>query len=214
MTMNGRTEKTIRIGVLASGGGSNLQAILDAVQSGALAFAEVALVIANKEDAFALKRAQKAGVDSLFLDPRKFPSRTDYFERIIQECDRRRVNLVCLAGFLLKIEPNMVKRFKNRMLNIHPALLPKFGGKGMYGHFVHEAVLKAGEKESGCSVHLVDDQFDHGAVILQGKVPVLPGDDPQTLAARVREQEHVLFPEAIRAFVHSPVYPDRLTAFP
>lgn len=203
-------EKKIRIGVLASGGGSNLQAILDAVQGGALAFAEVVLVIANKEDAFALKRAQAAGVDSLFLDPRKFPSRADYFEKIIQECDARRVNLVCLAGFLLKIEPNMVKRFKNRMLNIHPALLPKFGGKGMYGHFVHEAVLKAGEKESGCSVHLVDDQFDHGAVILQRKVPVLPGDDPQTLAARVLEQEHALFPEAIRAFVHSPIYPDQL----
>ena len=193
--------KKISIGVLVSGSGSNLQAILDAVGSGALPDAEVAAVISNKPEAFALNRALKAGVPGLFLDPKDFPDRLSYYERVIRELEERGVGLICLAGFLLKLEPNIVRRFKDHILNIHPALLPKFGGKGMYGHFVHEAVIKAGEKESGCTVHWVDDEFDHGAILLQRKVSVLPGDTPETLAARVLEQEHIAFPEALRQVV-------------
>ncbi|OGR84050.1 MAG: phosphoribosylglycinamide formyltransferase [Elusimicrobia bacterium RIFCSPHIGHO2_01_FULL_64_10] len=190
-------EEKIPIGVLISGGGSNLQAIIDAARAPLLERARVAVVISNKAGAYGLERARKAGIDALALDPKDFPSRTDYFSRIISELEDRRVRVVCLAGFLLKLEPNIVARYSGRILNIHPALLPKFGGKGMYGHFVHEAVLRAGEKESGCTVHVVDAEFDHGPVLLQRKVPVLPGDTPETLAERVLKEEHACYPEAI-----------------
>ena len=190
-------EEKIPIGVLISGGGSNLQAIIDAARAPLLERARVAVVISNKAGAYGLERARKACIDALALDPKDFPSRTDYFSRIISELEDRRVRVVCLAGFLLKLEPNIVARYSGRILNIHPALLPKFGGKGMYGHFVHEAVLRAGEKESGCTVHVVDAEFDHGPVLLQRKVPVLPGDTPETLAERVLKEEHACYPEAI-----------------
>ena len=190
-------EEKIPIGVLISGGGSNLQAIIDAARAPLLERARVAVVISNKAGAYGLERARKAGINALALDPKDFPSRTDYFSRIISELEDRRVRVVCLAGFLLKLEPNIVARYSGRILNIHPALLPKFGGKGMYGHFVHEAVLRAGEKESGCTVHVVDAEFDHGPVLLQRKVPVLPGDTPETLAERVLKEEHACYPEAI-----------------
>lgn len=200
--MNNSSQKKINIGVLVSGNGSNLQAILDATCTDVLSEAAVSLVVSNKADAFALERARKAGVDALFLDPNGYESREQYYERVIQEFEKRDVQLVCLAGFLLKLEKNIIARYKDRILNIHPALLPKFGGKGMFGHHVHEAVLKAGEKESGCTVHIVDEEFDHGAVVLQKKVPVLPEDTPQSLAERVLKQEHQLYPEAIRLYIH------------
>ena len=158
-------------------------------------------MISNKKEAFALERARNAGVDALFVDPKESPSRTDFFAKIIAELEKRNVGLVCLAGFLLKLEPNIIGRYPKRILNIHPALLPKFGGKGMYGHYVHEAVLKSGDKESGCTVHLVDEQFDHGPVLLQRKVPVLAGDTPEILAQRVLKEEYRLYPEAISMYI-------------
>lgn len=191
----------VKIAVLASGNGSNLQAIIDAASSEVLNRAEVAVVIANKKEAFALERARIAGIEALFLDPVSFPTRQAYFEKMTEELEKRNVDLVCLAGFLLKLEGHILKRFSKRILNIHPALLPKFGGKGMYGHYVHEAVLKEGEKESGCSVHLVDEDFDHGPVLLQRKVSVLPEDTAQTLAQRILKEEHLLYPEAIRLYI-------------
>src|SRR3989338_7699790 len=191
----------VKIAVLASGNGSNLQAIIDATSSEVLKLAEVVLVIANKKEAFALERAKRAGIEALFLDPLSFSTRFSYFEKITDELENRKVDLVCLAGFLLKLEGPILKRFSKRLLNIHPALLPKFGGKGMYGHYVHEAVLKSGDKESGCTVHLVDEQFDHGPVLLQRKVPVLAGDTPEILAQRVLKEEHRLYPEAISMYI-------------
>ena len=191
----------VQIGVLVSGSGSNLQAILDAVRSQMLDEAEVAVVISNKKEAYALERARNAGVDALFINPKEFPSRTDFYSRIIAEFEKKDVGLVCLAGFLLMLEPNIINRYPKRILNIHPALLPKFGGKGMYGHFVHEAVLKSGDKESGCTVHVVDEQFDHAPVLLQRKVPVLAGDTPEALAQRVLKEEHRLYPEAISMYI-------------
>src|SRR3990167_4314350 len=191
----------VKIAVLASGNGSNLQAIIDATSSEVLKLAEVVLVIANKKEAFALERAKRAGIEALFLDPLSFSTRFSYFEKITDELENRKVDLVCLAGFLLKLEGPILKRFSKRLLNIHPALLPKFGVKGMYGHHVHEAVLKAGEKESGCSVHVVDQDFDHGPILLQRKVLVLPEDTPQTLADRILKEEHLLYPEAIHLYI-------------
>ena len=202
-------ENKIRIGVLVSGSGSDLQSIIDAARTEVLSCAAVALVVSNNKEAFALDRARKEGIPALFLDPKTFQSRTLYFEQMLHELNQAKVELVCLAGFLLLLAPNLVRAYKNRILNIHPALLPKFGGKGMYGHFVHEAVLKAGEKESGCTVHVVDDEFDHGPIVLQRKVPVLPGDSPETLAVRVLKEEHILFPEAIRAFIRN-AFPARV----
>lgn len=191
----------IRLAVLASGGGSNLQAILDACRTPLLNTAEVAGVISNKPGAFALERAKKAGVEALLIDPKDFPDRTAFYQKIIAELQARNIDLVLLAGYMLKLEPNIIQSFRGRILNIHPALLPKFGGKGMYGDHVHEAVLKAGEKESGATVHVVDEEFDHGPVLLQRKVPVLPGDTVNSLADRVLEQEHKLYPEAVAAYI-------------
>lgn len=198
----------IRLAVLASGGGSNLQSILDACRppvgeagTPLLNMAEVAVVISNKPGAFALERAKKAGVETLPLDPKGFPDRAAFYQKIIAELQARKIDLVLLAGYMLKLEPNIVRSFRGRILNIHPALLPKFGGKGMYGDHVHEAVLKSGEKESGATVHIVDEEFDHGPVILQRKVPVLPGDTVRVLAERVLKQEHKLYPEAAAVYI-------------
>ena len=191
----------ICLAVLASGAGSNLQAILDACRTPLLERAQVELVFSNKEDAYALGRAAKAGIETLFLDPKKFDSRTEFYEEVTAELEKRRIELILLAGYLLKLEPNIVQRFRGRILNIHPALLPKFGGAGMYGPNVHQAVIKAGEKESGASVHVVDEEFDHGTVLMQKKVPVLAGDTAQTLAERVLDAEHKLYPEAVAYYI-------------
>jgi phosphoribosylglycinamide formyltransferase-1 len=191
----------IGLGVMASGGGSNFQALAEAVQQGKIPQAEIRLLIVNRPAAGALERAKRLGVESMVLEPKDFSDRSGYYARVAEEFGKRRVQLVCLAGFLLKLEPEILRKFPGRILNIHPALLPKFGGKGMYGHHVHEAVLKAGEKESGCTVHLVDDEYDHGPALFQARVPVLPGDTAESLGARVLEQEHRVYPEAVRSMV-------------
>lgn len=191
----------IRIGVLVSGNGTNLQSIIDATKIEILSCAEVAVVISNKKDAFALKRAEQSKIESLFLDPKDFSSRSDYFQTVGDELKKREVSLICLAGFLLKCEPNLIRLYPNRIVNIHPSLLPKFGGKGMYGMRVHEAVIQAGEKESGCTVHLVDEEYDHGPVLLQRKVPVLSTDTVETLSQKVLKEEHMAYPEAVRILI-------------
>lgn len=194
-------DKLTGIGVLASGGGSNFEALARACKEGRIPNAKIQLLITNKLGVGALDRAVRLGIEALVLDPADFPDRAAYYERVANELEQRGVQLLCLAGFLLKLEPNLVKRFSGRILNIHPALLPKFGGKGMFGHHVHAAVLAAGEKESGCTVHVVDEEFDHGPALSQARVPVFPGDTPETLAARVLIEEHRLYPEAVRDFM-------------
>jgi formyltetrahydrofolate-dependent phosphoribosylglycinamide formyltransferase len=196
-----RAARSVGVGVLASGGGSNFESLAEAVRSGAIPGAEMRLLVCNRPGAGALERARRLGVEALVLEPKDFPDRGACCERIGDELQKRGVELVCLAGFLLKLEPGLIRRFPGRILNVHPALLPKFGGLGMYGRFVHEAVLKAGEKESGCTVHVVDEEFDHGPVLMQARVPVLPGDTPETLAERVLRAEHRLYPEAVRQAV-------------
>jgi phosphoribosylglycinamide formyltransferase-1 len=192
--------KTARIAVLVSGGGSNLQTILDAQKAGGLAGAEVVLVLSSKSDAYALTRAKDSGIRTTVVERKAFSSDEAFNAATLAPLIEAEADILCLAGYLRKLGPGIIQRYRGRILNIHPALLPKFGGPGMYGHYVHEAVLKSGDKESGCTVHVVDEEFDHGPVLAQAKVPVQPGDTPETLAARVLEQEHQLYPKTIREF--------------
>ena len=170
-----------------SGGGTNLQALLDALQDSKVA--RVARVISNRPDAGALARARTAGVPTTVLRDTKDPQEL--------HAALGDAHLVVLAGYLKLVHPSVVARFRGRMINIHPALLPDFGGKGLYGHRVHEAVLASGAKQSGPTVHFVDEEFDRGPIIAQERVPVMPGDTPETLAARVLEAEHRLLPRVV-----------------
>ncbi len=181
----------MRVAVCASGGGSNLQALLDALPEGAPA--RVVLVLSDRGDAGALERARRAGVPAEVLaDPR---DATEWLTRL----GRREVDLVVLAGFLKLVPAPVVAAFPGRIVNIHPALLPRHGGPGMYGRRVHAAVLAAGDAESGATVHLVDEEYDHGAPLAQARVPVRPDDTPETLAARVLAAEHRLLPAVVLA---------------
>lgn len=189
----------LRLGVLVSGTGTNLQALLDACRSGEVP-AEVAVVISNVPDAFALERARRAGVPAVVLDHRTFPTKAAFDAALRETLGAYGVDLVCLAGFLRILSPSFVAAFAGRMVNIHPALLPAFGGKGMYGDRVHKAVLASGVRQSGCTVHFVTEEPDAGPIIVQGVVPVQDGDTPMTLAARVRKEEMRLYPLAVRLF--------------
>jgi phosphoribosylglycinamide formyltransferase-1 len=183
--------RPLRIGVLASHEGSTLQAILDACAAARIT-AEVAVVISNNGGSGALRRARAAGAAALHLSSKTHPE-PDALERaIVQALEEREVDVVMLAGYMKKVQVGLLARFQGRVLNTHPALLPKFGGHGMYGMNVHEAVLAAGERESGSSMHLVDAEYDTGRVLEQVRVQVLPGDTAATLAARVQEHERRL----------------------
>lgn len=184
----------VRIAVLASGHGSNLQALLDAF-SDRDASAEVALVASNRADAGALERARRAGVATAVISRDGQDA-----EELIALLRAHSVDLVVLAGYLKRVPDAVVAACRDRILNVHPALLPMFGGPGMYGLRVHEAVLASGVRVSGATVHVVDEQYDHGAILAQWPVPVREGDTPETLAARVLEVEHRLLPAAVRAY--------------
>jgi formyltetrahydrofolate-dependent phosphoribosylglycinamide formyltransferase len=158
----------------------------------------VALVIASNAEAFALERARRSGIPAALVSRQEAGSLEEFSRRIFAECRQANVDLVCLAGFLQLI--HVPDDFLGRVMNIHPALIPAFCGKGFYGHHVHEAVLACGAKISGCTVHFADNQYDHGPIILQKPVPVLDDDTPESLAARVFEQECLAYPEAIRLF--------------
>lgn len=178
-----------RVAVCVSGGGSNLQALLDRLQEDAPA--RVVLVLSNRAEAGALERARKAGVPAEVLsDP---ADASEWITRL----GRREVDLVVLAGYLKLVPPGVVQKYRGRIVNIHPALLPAFGGPGMYGARVHEAVLASGATESGPTVHLVDEVYDRGDILAQQRVPVLPGDTADALAHRVLEAEHRLLPEVV-----------------
>jgi phosphoribosylglycinamide formyltransferase-1 len=186
-----------QIGVLASGQGTNLQAIIDAVEAGAVN-GEIAVIISNVKDAFCLERAKKHNIPGVFIDHKAFPDRESFDKVVAEELDRRGVTLVVLAGFMRILSGWFVTHFPNRIINIHPALLPAF--KGLYGHNVHEAVVASGTKFSGCTVHFVTEDVDGGPIIIQAAVPVLDDDTADTLAARVLEQEHKIYPEAVKLF--------------
>lgn len=188
-----------RIAVLCSGGGSNLQAIIDRVEAGEIN-GEIVLVIANASKAYALERAKNHGIPALFVSKKQAGSTEAFNDRILEVLLEAKADLVVLAGYLPVVGAQVVRAFEHRIINIHPALIPSFCGVGMYGHYVHEAVLDYGAKISGATTHFVDEQVDHGGVIMQGSVPVLEGDTPETLAARVLTVEHQILPESVRLF--------------
>lgn len=176
------------IAIFASGTGSNAQKIIDHFRDSGLA--QVSVILSNKADAGVLAIAEREQIPAVVIDKEQF-FRGDTYVKLLQELE---TDLVVLAGFLWKVPANLVQAFSGRIINIHPALLPKFGGKGMYGHFVHEAVLAAGEKESGITIHYVNEQYDDGGVILQERCAVMPEDTPDTLAKKVQVLEHQWFP--------------------
>jgi phosphoribosylglycinamide formyltransferase-1 len=192
-------DATCRIAVLVSGGGSNLEAILQAQESGELP-AQVVLVLSSRSDAFALERAKRRSIPTAVIERKLFVSESAYQAAVLATVQRAEPHVICLAGYLKKLSPEFIAAYRGRILNIHPALLPKFGGAGMYGRFVHQAVLKSGDQDSGCTVHLVDEEFDHGPTLAQARVPILPDDTEETLAARVLAEEHRLYPQTIRIF--------------
>jgi phosphoribosylglycinamide formyltransferase-1 len=181
----------MRVAVCVSGRGSNLVALLDALSGSTKA--EVVLVFSNRADAPALDRARERGIPAAVLANHRDATE---WSALLNE---HRVDLVVLAGYLKLVPAGITREFRNRMLNIHPALLPEFGGPGMYGHHVHEAVVASGATRSGATVHLVDEQYDRGAILAQARVPVLPGDTAETLAARVLKAEHLLLSAVVLA---------------
>jgi phosphoribosylglycinamide formyltransferase-1 len=196
-----------RIGVLVSGGGSNLQAIMDSIDNGSLE-AEIAVVISNKPGVYALERASGHGIPALVIDHRNFASNHEFSAAILKVLLEYRVDLVCLAGFLRILDRILTDAYPNRILNIHPALLPAFGGKGMYGHHVHEAVIASGAKYSGATVHLVTPATDVGPIIRQGIVAIDDTDTPETLAEKVLKIEHRIYPEAIKLLLEGRIVID------
>ncbi len=185
-----------KISIWVSGSGSNLERIIQACRSKEIP-ASVVLVISDRPGIPALERAQKHSIPTVVVSRRDFESEGAYSLSILELLKKYRIDLIALAGYLRKAPDEVVRTYRGRIINIHPALLPNFGGKGLYGKAVHEAVLKAGEKESGATVHYVDEVYDHGAVILQKRAPVLPSDTPETLAERVHQIEYEIYPQAI-----------------
>lgn len=187
---------TINLGFLASHNGSNMQAIVDACTSGRID-AKPCVVISNNSTSGALARARREGIPGYHLSGKTHPDPAQLDAAILDALLRHEVELVILAGYMKKLGPRTLAHYEGHILNIHPALLPKFGGQGMYGTRVHQAVLDAGEKETGATVHLVNAEYDTGPIVTQRRVAVLPSDTVESLAARVLEQEHSLFVETI-----------------
>ena len=185
------SEKT-KVAVLVSGGGTNLQALIDKVADGQLDDVEIVRVISSREDAFALTRAEKAGITTAVAREQ---------QEVLKELKASGAEIVVLAGYMRVLSPEIIAEYRDRIINIHPSLIPKYCGKGFYGMRVHKAVIEAGEKESGATVHYVDEGVDTGAIILQAKVPVLDGDTPETLAARVLETEHEILARGLERAV-------------
>lgn len=188
----------LRVGVLVSGGGTNLQAVLDAIDSGEIQNAEVKVVISNNKSAYALERARNHGIDALCISPKEFESRTQFHNELLLKIDEYHLDLIVLAGFLVTIPEAMIQKYRNRIINIHPSLIPSFCGTGYFGLKVHEAALARGVKITGATVHYVDEGTDTGPILLQKAVEVKEGDTPEELQKRVMEEaEWVILPQAI-----------------
>lgn len=189
----------INIGVLISGSGTNLQTLIDNTKSDYIK-GEIKLVISNRKDAYGLKRAEKAGIETLYINPKDFNSSEEYNRQIIKELNKRNIELVVLAGYLKVLSKDFVEEYKGRIINIHPSLIPSFCGKGYYGERVHKEVLEYGVKVTGATVHFVDEGTDTGPIILQEVVEVREDDTVATLKERVLNIEHKLLPEAVKLY--------------
>ena len=188
----------LRVGVMVSGGGTNLQAILDAIDSGKITNAKVEVVISNNPGAYALERARNHGIEAVCISPKSFENRAAFNEAFLKKTDEYDLDLIVLAGFLVTIPEEMIRKYRNKIINIHPSLIPSFCGVGYYGLKVHEAALARGVKVTGATVHYVDEGVDSGPILLQRAVEVQPGDTPQVLQRRVMEQaEWIILPEAV-----------------
>lgn len=187
-----------KIAVCVSGGGTNLQAIIDAVETGKIRDTQIALVVSNKENAYALERAKNAGIPEKCISPKDYPDRETFGQAMVDTFRECGIDLIVLAGYLVIIPEILVKNYPNKIINIHPSLIPSHCGNGYYGLKVHESVLAAGNKITGATVHFVDEKTDHGSIIMQKPVAVLEGDTPEILQRRVMEQaEWILLPQVI-----------------
>jgi phosphoribosylglycinamide formyltransferase-1 len=196
--------RKINLAVFASGGGTNLQAIIDNIEAGKLG-ACLKVVISNNSNAFALERARKHNIQAIHLSQKMFATQDEFDGKLLAIFQENQIDLVVLAGYMKILSPRVIRAYKNRIINIHPALLPHFGGKGMYGIHVHEAVIASGVKVTGVTVHMVDEIYDHGPIIMQKCVLVLDDDTPESLAERVLKVEHELYSQAIQLFAEDKI---------
>lgn len=192
-------KKQTNVAIFASGGGSNFQSIIDRKDSGDLSI-NIALMIGNNSKSYCFKRAENHGIPTLHLPPSRYDSSEEYVFVLSQALKEKEIDLIVLAGYMKKLPSEIVSQYRNKIMNIHPGLLPAFGGQGMYGKRVHQAVLDYGAKISGITVHFVDEEYDHGPVILQKTVDVLDEDTADTLAERVLKLEHQYYWQAVKAF--------------
>lgn len=196
----------LKIAVLVSGGGTNLQAIIDKITEGVITNTEIAVVISNNKNAYALERAKQAGIEAVCVSPKDYENREQFNQEFLKTLDSYQVDLVVLAGFLVVIPPAMIQKYENRIINIHPSLIPSFCGTGYYGLKVHEGALARGVKVTGATVHFVDEGTDTGPIILQKAVEVQNGDTPEILQRRVMEQaEWEILPRAIHLIANGKV---------
>ena len=199
----------LKVAVLVSGGGTNLQAILDAADSGKITNTEIRVVISNNEGAYALERAKNYGTEALLLSPKSFETREEFNKVFLEKVDELKPDLIVLAGFLVVIPEEMISRYRNKIINIHPSLIPSFCGKGCNGLHVHEKALARGVKVSGATVHFVDEGTDTGPIIMQKPVMVEQGDTPEVLQRRIMEQaEWNILPETINLIANGKVHVD------
>ncbi len=197
--------RLLHIAVFGSGRGSNFQAVLAAIQRGEIPNASIRVVISNNSTAGILEIASTNGISIEHISEKRFSSEQEFAEHLLATLRKHDVNFVMLAGYMKRVPSRLIAEFRNRIINIHPALLPKFGGHGMYGMRVHEAVIAAKEEFSGATVHIVDEEYDHGAIVLQKKVTVTRDDTAETLAEKVLTIEHALYPEALKMFAEGRV---------
>ncbi len=190
--------------MFASGRGSNFRALAEAISKKNID-AKIVVVISNNSDAGALALAQAFHIPALHLSQKQFPSQEAFTNAVLSTLESHGVDFIVLAGYMKKIDPVIIRRYRNNIINVHPALLPAFGGQGMYGHHVHEAVIAQGASVSGATVHIVDEEFDHGLIVLQESIPVSPADTPDTLAEKVLRIEHTILPRAVELFAHKKI---------
>ena len=199
----------LKLAVLVSGGGTNLQAIMDSIDDGRITNAQISVVISNNAGAYALTRARNYGVEALLLSPKSFDTREEFNEKLLEALREREIDLVVLAGYLVVVPPCVIEEYENRIINIHPSLIPSFCGTGCYGLHVHEKALARGVRVSGATVHFVDEGTDTGPIILQKSVMVEQDDTPEVLQKRIMEQaEGVILPKAIDLIANGKVHVD------